>query len=63
MSVASRPFEFLFPVFLICSVSANEKIGKYSATNTKVTKHPMKIMMAGSISDKLAVIRVFTSSS
>src|SRR5580693_8763242 len=30
-------------------VSASEKIGKYNATSTNVTKHPMKIMMAGSI--------------
>ena len=44
-------------------VSASEKIGRYNAINTNATKHPMKIMMAGSISDRAAVMRVFTSSS
>src|SRR5436309_3418511 len=44
-------------------VSASEKIGKYSAISTNATKIPMKIMMAGSISDSTAVIRVLTSSS
>jgi predicted DNA binding CopG/RHH family protein len=44
-------------------VSASEKIGRYSAISTNATKIPMKIMMAGSISDSTAVIFVFTSSS
>jgi hypothetical protein len=54
---------FLNSEFFHFNVSAKEKIGKYSATNTNVTNPPMQIMMAGSISDSVAVIRVLTSSS
>ena len=43
--------------------SANEKIGKYSDINTKATKIPMKIMIAGSIRLRAAVVWVATSSS
>jgi hypothetical protein len=44
-------------------VSANEKMGKYRATNTKATNIPMKIMIKGSTSESSAVMRVDTSSS
>src|SRR5664279_5584611 len=44
-------------------VSANENIGRYREISTKATKQPMKIMMAGSTSERVAAMRVFTSSS
>src|SRR5882757_9349237 len=44
-------------------VSASEKMGRYSATSTNATKMPMKIIIAGSIKDSSAVMRVETSSS
>ncbi len=44
-------------------VSARENIGKYNAISTNATNIPMKIIIAGSISESAAVIFVFTSSS
>src|ERR1039458_282913 len=44
-------------------VSAREKMGRYSAISTNATKPPITIMMAGSMSDRLAAILVLTSSS
>ena len=44
-------------------VSAREKIGRYNDTSTKATKTPINTMITGSISDRVAVMRVLTSSS
>src|ERR1035437_9132754 len=59
-SVRSRHCSQLNPYRI---VSAREKIGRYIAINTNATKPPITIMIAGSISERLAAILVLTSSS
>src|SRR5579883_1619229 len=44
-------------------VSARLKIGRYNEISTNATKQPITIMIAGSTSESVAVIFVFTSSS
>jgi hypothetical protein len=44
-------------------LSANENIGKYKAIKMNATNNPIKTIIAGSINESAAAVRMFTSSS